>query len=386
MSQRDRALQAIREVILSGRIRAGERTSERRLTEGFLAGTDLGRTPVREALAVLTEQGIVEQYPQVGFSVRRVEATEARRVLALQRITERVVAAEGARRHIDVQPLRRIAADLAEAAERGQASRAMNLARTLHVTLAEAAGYGSAVEPLGGFRDRFALFFAATQPLAGRELTEVAVQSDRLVEAVAADASGEEALERLDELIETEAALVATREAARQAELLEAQRLVIERKPEDLASVVESAVGQARAITDRHPLRLIAHRDLIAFVDAARIEECVGHLLANAIKFSPPGRPIEVELSAPQEGRAQLAVRDHGMGIPQSDQARVFDRAFQSRGSLGSELGLYVCRGIVELHGGSIEVRTPEDGGARFEITLPTQVAAAHERAQHVVA
>jgi len=378
MSQRDRALDAIREVILSGRIRPGEKTSERKLTETFLGGTDLGRTPVREALAVLTEQGVVEQYPQVGFAVRVVDASEARKVLALQRITEGVMVAEAARRRVDTQALARLDDGLREAAARGKADQSMNLLRSLHVTLATAAGYDSAAVALGGFRDRLTLFFVGTAPLRDRELTDVAAHAGQLVDAISADASGDKGIERLDKLIEIEASLVAAREAAREADLLDAGRLSIEPKTEDLVSIVATALGQARALTARYPMRLNAPARLMAFVDSGRIEECVGQMLVNAIKFSEPGRPIDVELSALREGAVQLAVRDHGIGLSVAQRARVFERSFQAdRTSLGGGIGLYLCQRVIQRLGGSIDVQAPTDGGSRFEIMLPAPVAEA---------
>jgi two-component system OmpR family sensor kinase len=91
------------------------------------------------------------------------------------------------------------------------------------------------------------------------------------------------------------------------------------------------------------------------------------------VKFSPVGGSVEVEVGTLEDGRARLAVRDHGPGISPEERARVFDRFYQARGSwsLGLGLGLYICHQIVELHGGCIDVEGPEDGGTRFVVTLP---------------
>lgn len=216
MSQRDSALQAIREVILSGRLGVGARTSERRLTEVFLSDTGLGRTPVREALAILTEQGIVDQFPQSGFAVRRVDADEARKVLVLQQITERLVVTEAARTRIRTDHLEEIVRQLeAAAGDANSSSRLLDLSRTLHTSLTRLAGYESAVDAIGGFRDRLALFIAGTHALRARELADVAVACRELVAAIASDPSGVMSSERLDRLITTDANLIAARELTR---------------------------------------------------------------------------------------------------------------------------------------------------------------------------
>jgi DNA-binding GntR family transcriptional regulator len=211
VSQRDAALQAIRHVILSGEIPAGHRTSERRLTEEFLAKTGLGRTPVREALAILTQQGIVEQYPQSGFAVRRVDANEAQKVLRLQRITEDLVVAEAARIRIDTGELHGITGQMESVAARGEGSRLLELARSFHISVTRAADYASAVDAIGGFRDRFALFLADTVPLKAQEQLAISSLCRALVTAIREDTNGDRSRKELDELLRTEAGFISAR-------------------------------------------------------------------------------------------------------------------------------------------------------------------------------
>jgi PAS domain S-box-containing protein len=110
--------------------------------------------------------------------------------------------------------------------------------------------------------------------------------------------------------------------------------------------------------------------------DADRLEQVLANLLENAIKYSPDGGPIRIEL-----GRAGdeivLAVRDEGIGLP-GDAAdaifRPFGRAMNAtqRNLPGMGLGLYICRNIVERHGGRIVARSSGEGyGTTIEITLP---------------
>jgi signal transduction histidine kinase len=155
---------------------------------------------------------------------------------------------------------------------------------------------------------------------------------------------------------------------------LEAGRLALDLQVENLTRLVTGVVEQARAWTNRHELVLSAPPEVLASIDALRMEQVVSNLLNNAIKFSPKGGRIDVEVSAPDDASVRLAVRDRGLGIPPEHRAQIFDRFHQAhardhRSGLG--LGLYVSRAIVELHGGSIWAEFPPDGGTRFVVTLP---------------
>jgi signal transduction histidine kinase len=131
-------------------------------------------------------------------------------------------------------------------------------------------------------------------------------------------------------------------------------------------------IGHPRAGADATPM---LEPEVRAAVDALRLEQVIANLLDNALKFSPDGGRIEVELSTPTAGTVCLAVRDYGLGIPPERRGRIFDRFYQAhaeehRSGLG--VGLYVSRGIVQLHGGRIWAEFPPDGGTRFVVSLPT--------------
>lgn len=154
-------------------------------------------------------------------------------------------------------------------------------------------------------------------------------------------------------------------------------RLELDQRVEDVTGLVERLVDEAQATTQRHQMVLTAEPEIMAVVDALRLEQVVGNLLDNAIKFSPEGDRIEVHVSSPTAGTVQVAVRDRGIGIPSERRADVFERFYQARpGNKGSGLGLglYVSRLIVESHGGKIVAEFPEDGGTRFVVNLPTGV------------
>jgi signal transduction histidine kinase len=158
---------------------------------------------------------------------------------------------------------------------------------------------------------------------------------------------------------------------------LRAGRMELDSRQTDVVDLVSKAVRDAQATTSRHKISLTAPARLRTRVDALRFVQVVSNLLDNAIKFSPSGGPIDVELSSAKRDRPpRLVVRDHGVGIPPDDRPHVFERFYQSqsgdqRGGLG--LGLYVSRQIVELHGGRIEAEFPDDGGTRMVVSLPAE-------------
>jgi signal transduction histidine kinase len=142
----------------------------------------------------------------------------------------------------------------------------------------------------------------------------------------------------------------------------------------DLTDVARAAVSQLQ-----EPLRasgsaltIDAPEPVVGSWDRVRLEQMATNLLANAIKFGK-GAPIGVSVRA-QGNTAAFAVRDHGIGIPLAEQARIFDRferAVSSRHFGGFGLGLYVSKAIVDAHGGSIEVTSCPGEGSTFVVRLP---------------
>lgn len=159
---------------------------------------------------------------------------------------------------------------------------------------------------------------------------------------------------------------------------IEAGGLALEPRETDLALLVADVAAAAQAgtgahtITVRHPARVLVHADPI------RLEQVLANLLDNAIKYSPDGEPIDVELGYAGPDVVRIAVTDRGPGIPREHRARIFDRYYKAhadRGISGMGLGLHVSRQIVGLHGGRLDAEFPERGGTRFVVTLPTSVS-----------
>jgi two-component system, OmpR family, sensor histidine kinase VicK len=109
-------------------------------------------------------------------------------------------------------------------------------------------------------------------------------------------------------------------------------------------------------------------------IDETRIHQVLLNLLENAARYSPDGAPISVSVSSPGAATVRVTVRDQGPGIAASEQHRIFERfvrgaAAEGKGGLG--IGLYLCRSIVERHGGVIGVDSTVGEGAAFWIDLP---------------
>ncbi len=156
---------------------------------------------------------------------------------------------------------------------------------------------------------------------------------------------------------------------------IQSGKLTLSREETAVSELLEKVVEDER---DAHPERAIELHNNgpdRAYVDPLRLEQVLVNLLDNAIKFSPPNSNIDVDLDGGEQGWVRIAVRDRGAGIPEDKRERIFDRYYQAnpeRHLGGMGVGLFVSRQTVEMHGGSITVEQPEDGGSRFVVCLPT--------------
>ena len=102
------------------------------------------------------------------------------------------------------------------------------------------------------------------------------------------------------------------------------------------------------------------------------------NLLENAVKYTPAGSPVDVSARAEGE-RMIVEVADRGPGIPEAAREEVFEKFYRLRQDgrgAGAGLGLAICRGVVDAHGGSIRALAREGGGAIFRFTLPLAASA----------
>ena len=154
---------------------------------------------------------------------------------------------------------------------------------------------------------------------------------------------------------------------------MDAGKMELEPSPTDLSALTREIVQVAQVNAPNRTLIVDAPSPAMVLVDRLRFGQVLMNLIDNAIKFSPDDASIDIEVAATAGHEVQLAVRDHGIGIPPQERASVFDRFYQARGgrSFGLGLGLYISQQIVALHGGRIGVEAPSDGGTRFVVSLP---------------
>jgi signal transduction histidine kinase len=138
-------------------------------------------------------------------------------------------------------------------------------------------------------------------------------------------------------------------------------------------------VEAQRIVASRRTIRLHAPsgEPVPVNADAERIGQVIANYQSNALKYSPPDRPVNVYVEA-DKGWARVAVRDEGPGLPEDEQARIWEQFHQAPGvttqggavgSLG--LGLHICKEIVEVHGGQVGVESALGRGSTFWFTLP---------------
>lgn len=157
---------------------------------------------------------------------------------------------------------------------------------------------------------------------------------------------------------------------------LQAGKLRLDRKPTDLAHVVEAAVEEQRlSLKPGQQLRFRKPAAVTADVDPIKLKMCVGNLVSNAIKYTPEGGTITVTVSRSGD-RAEITIKDTGVGISPTDQSKLFGRFSRIDNALSSQvngtgLGLYLVKELVELHGGSIRVDSAVGKGSAFIIQLP---------------
>jgi PAS domain S-box-containing protein len=156
---------------------------------------------------------------------------------------------------------------------------------------------------------------------------------------------------------------------------LQARQLRLEKRETDLGELARRVVAATQPQSAQHQIVCSMPAQLIASVDAKRIEQVLRNLLINAIKYSPNGGTIAVE-GCREENYILMQVSDQGIGIPPTQLERVFERFYRTAGDLairvgGLGLGLAICRGIVEAHGGKIWVTSTVNRGSTFYFTLP---------------
>jgi len=154
---------------------------------------------------------------------------------------------------------------------------------------------------------------------------------------------------------------------------IQSGKFVLRPEPTDLTLLTTDIVRDLQVAGYLVDLRASEAAPLHA--DPLRLEQVVRNLLDNALKHSPADVPIEVDVKLCAGRSVRLAVRDHGAGVSPAHRQAIFNRFYQAPGHRadGLGLGLFVCRHIVELHGGSIGIQAPAAGGTCFTVILPAR-------------
>jgi len=149
----------------------------------------------------------------------------------------------------------------------------------------------------------------------------------------------------------------------------------LETKPVDLQVIARDAAADARAVAPQREITVNAPDNVVVSGDDTRLRQVVGNLVRNALVHTPATTPIEIGVTT-QNGTARLSVADHGSGLGPDVLERIFEPFYRadpsrSRDSGGAGLGLSIVNAVVVAHGGRVEVKQTNGGGATFEVELP---------------
>ncbi len=165
-------------------------------------------------------------------------------------------------------------------------------------------------------------------------------------------------------------------------DLLELSRIEIDEAPEHdvvrVDDVVNEALQRIRPAAEQHDITLHADSvdtDVTVLGDRRQLVSALYNLVDNAVKYSEPRSSVEITVTADQRA-VDIAVRDHGVGIPSRDLDRIFERFYRvdrarSRETGGTGLGLAIVRHVAVNHDGDVRVESQQGGGSTFTLTLP---------------
>jgi PAS domain S-box-containing protein len=183
----------------------------------------------------------------------------------------------------------------------------------------------------------------------------------------------DEQLEMLDLILEASRSLTRLATDTLAMARMEENELTLDLAPIDLTELTESVAATFR---DKREVRVIAPaQPLVVAADADRMRQTLENLIGNALKYSPRGGSVTVEILSVDES-AEIRVMDTGIGIPPEDIDRIFTRFARAGNALssgigGTGFGLYISRAIVERHGGRLSVKSELGQGSTFVARLP---------------
>ena len=172
---------------------------------------------------------------------------------------------------------------------------------------------------------------------------------------------------------------------------VQSDRLTLHRAPCDLVEIVWEAVEEQLLAWPSRRIELqLPEQAVVIEADRERIGQVVTNYLSNALKYAPADRPIEVSVSR-EAGQARVQVRDHGPGLYRDQQERIWERFYRLPGAQAEQqiggnlgLGLYICRRVIQEHGGQTGVESTPGAGATFWFTLPVNLTGAGGQAPNL--
>ncbi|MFD1364485.1 sensor histidine kinase [Actinoplanes sichuanensis] len=216
--------------------------------------------------------------------------------------------------------------------------------------------------------------------LIGHEMRTPLTAITANVGLLAEDVTGldEEQQQMLDTVTRNTAALRHIVDALLDLSALESGHRQLHLAPVDLSAITDAAVTNVRLTAANAGIRLhtAIHYPVLVTGDTGRLRQVIDDLLSNAVKYSPAGAEVHLSLSIDDQ-HAELRVTDTGIGIPDTDRGRVYDRFFRAgnvrhHGTVGSGLGLSLARTIVRLHGGTIALAANQPAGTTVCVRLPS--------------
>ena len=182
---------------------------------------------------------------------------------------------------------------------------------------------------------------------------------------------------RLKSILEETQILSRLVEDLRTLSLAESGSLQLKRESTDIAALIRETVSAFQSQADAADVKMelsLNDQSLSLDIDSERIRQVLTNLISNALRYSPRGSSIKVNLmesDSSAERRAVISVEDSGPGIASEDLPHVFDRFYKSRDSRGMGLGLSIAKYIVEAHGGEIKAESESGSGTKIWFSLP---------------
>jgi len=241
---------------------------------------------------------------------------------------------------------------------------------------------------INGFLDRIAGFLERNREFTAHAAHELrsplaAIQSSIEV-ALTTDRDPEQYKEMLAEILDECASLTKLVNQLLVLAETDAGIETVKKQDLNLQQLVQRSCEMFRGAAEVKGVNLVTDSPEPVWIqgDPQRLRQVINNLIDNALKFTPEGKIVRVELRSGNNGYpAVLRVKDQGMGIPANELAHIFERFYtvdrsrsRGTGSHGSGLGLSICQSIVTAHSGKIEVTSEVGKGTTFEVTLPKTI------------